>query len=191
MTAQTSETNECCGTCFRFDLVNFDEVSDLTFHKADGNTILVVYTKDGRLYFSISYDCGQTFEPPEEMTDIGGMVKDVRILTKGDQFVVTLSVGDNESKMDIKKAISGYMRSIPEGVRMTNQYVNSKRDNFYFKPCALSKPKKRIVNISLSFRDYTDEKTGVSGEESVDHTFYLNDNGEVCMDCDGHRCIIE
>jgi len=191
----TPEESGCCGHCFKLDIINPEEVSDLTFHAVGGTStiITVTYVKDGQLYFSISYDCEQTFEPPEEVMPIAGILKDIQILTKGDQFVVTLKIEDNESKRDIKKAVSGWIYAEKiDSKKASSGYIYSKRNKFSYKACTVREPKAKgkLINVSLSFREYVDKETGERGEESVDHSFYLDDDGNICMDCDGHRCVI-
>jgi hypothetical protein len=189
--SNSQETSECCGECFDFDVVNLDEVSDFKFYAGGGKIIIVVYVKDGSLFFSISYDCGKTFEPPEEITLIGGTVSNIDVLTKGDQFVVALKVNEADTKKDVKRVISGWIFGDKKTEGISNEYKHSKRNAFLYKPCAIPQRSGRFLNTSLSFRHYFDDKTGEDGEESVDHDFYLDDDGKICMDCNGHRCVIK
>lgn len=179
MTSSTQESG-CCGTRFKLDIEDINEISNPTFYAVpESKTIIIVYVKEGNLYFSISYNCGETFEEPRRVLDVGGTVKDIQILTKGDQFVVALKVNDGTSKGDIKKAISGWM--------------HNDRDKFFVKECipTKQKPEGSLVNTSVSFRDYFLSETNEQGEESVDYSFYLDEEGYIKMDCEGHRCVIK
>jgi hypothetical protein len=171
----------CCGTKFKFTIENLSEISNVTFYAVpETKTIIVVYIKDGALYFSISYDCGHTFEDPRRVMDIAGTVKDIQIQTKGDQFVVALKLNDGKSKEDIKKAISGWL--------------HNDQTKFFVKECIPTKKEKppgSLVNTSVSFRNYFVSETNERGEESVDNSFYLDDDGYIRMDCEGHRCVIK
>ena len=50
---------------------------------------------------------------------------------------------------------------------------------FKFKECIESEVEAKIINISLGFREIAPGK-----HESVDHVFYLNKDGRVCMVAD-------
>jgi hypothetical protein len=169
--------NQCCGLCFKFDIVNVNEISNLTFYSAGGSVVIVTYVKDGKLYFSISFDCGQHFQKPTQVMDIGGTINYIQIQAKENQFVIVLMINDAITKKNLKKAVSGEIN----------------RGNFTFncKECVKHEVKGKLINIAAGFRPSLNPATGkIDGEESVDFSYYFNENGDVCLDCNGHRCLV-
>ena len=201
MSNSTSEG--CCGQCFDFTLADLE--NDMVFfYYAGDNTIIVAYVKDGDLFFTISYDCGQNFETPSGPIPVGGTVINLQIAAKDFQFVIAFLVKDSETGQIIKKAISGWYRSDRVYKEWQGNYKMSESGNFCYKPCAVSGKKGRLNNLSLSFRKVSNTGSPSSSmgdggvnvttnsnlEESVDHNFYVDENGQVCMDCNGHACVI-
>jgi len=169
--------NQCCGVCFKFDIVDVNEISNLTFYSAGGSVIIVTYVKDGKLYLSISFDCGQHFEKPIEVMEIGGIVMYTQILAKENQFVIVLMVADEKNNTTVKKAVSGQ--------------IDRGKLTFNWKECVNHKVTGKLINIAAGFRPSRDPTTGkIDGEESVDFNYYFNENGDVCLDCNGHRCLV-
>lgn len=168
--------NQCCGVCFKFDIVNVSEISNLTFYSAGGHVIIVTYVKDGKLLLSISFDCGQHFQKPIEVMSVGEVTY-TQISAKDNQFVVVLMVNDPNTKTNMKKAVSGQ--------------IDRGKLTFNCKECVNHVVKGRLINISAGFRPSLDPSTGkIDGEESVDFNYYFNEQGEVCLDCNGHRCLV-
>jgi hypothetical protein len=199
-----STSEGCCGECFDFKLADLEK--DLVFfYYAGENTIIVAFVKDGDLFFSISYDCGHNFDKSVGPIPVGGNVTNLQIAAKDFQFVIAFLVKDTETGKLIKKAISGWYKSEHVYPQWQNYYKMSESGRFCYKPCAVNAKAGRLNNVSLSFRKLseTDSSSISTGdgkggnassdnnlEESVDHNFYVDDNGKVCMDCNGHACVI-
>ena len=179
MEAKESDTgSNCCGVCFPLDIVNIEEVTNLMFYPAGGNVIIVTYVKDGKLYFSISFNCGLEWQNPIEVLNIGGKIKDMQINAKNKQFVIVLVVNDSITGKDVKKAVSGE--------------IDQKNYKFECKECVKHEAKGRLINVSTGFRPWFNPDTKkVEGEESVDFTYEVNENGEICLTCNGHMCIVK
>jgi len=169
---------QCCGQCFVFKWEDLKKVANLRFYSAGGKIIIVTYEKDGRLYVSVSFDCGQSFlEPRIAIQEIGGSIKDIQIAAKDNQFVIALMINDAESLKDIKKAVSGT--------------IESGKVDFSCKECVKHQVKGKLINIAVGFRPWYDpDKKKIDGEESVDFSYYF-DNGRICLDCNGHMCLIK
>lgn len=157
-------TSEYSSKFFKFDIVDLKDTCNIRFYQASGSNILVVFVKDGNLYLSVSYNHGEGFDEPQKVMDIAGEVKDIQILSKGNQFVIAIL--ERISDQDRKRTITGY--------------INNEKQTFFFRLCPKQEVKGEIMNISLSFREY---RSGVY--ESVDHIFYRN-RGQVCVHSMGH-----
>jgi hypothetical protein len=169
--------NHCCGVCFKFDIVNVNEISNLTFYSAGGNVVIVTYVKDGKLYLSVSFDCGTHWQKPVLVMDVGGTVNHTQILAKENQFVIVLMINDSITKQNVKKAVSGE--------------INRANASIKWKECVKNSGKGKIINISAGFHPSRNPNNGkIDGESSVDFTFYFNDNGDVCLECNDHRCLV-
>lgn len=155
-------SNQCCGKEFEFDLNGLDQYK---FYAAGESTIIVAYIKDGQVYTTVSYDCGQNFSEPKKTMSINGVVKDIQVQAKNNQFVIAFK----ETISDIE-----YRRAIAGSLAPTEKTINSRE-------CTTERPKgKKLVDLSVGFR----EKDGK--EESVDHEFYLTDDGKIGLECYGH-----
>ena len=121
--------------CFRFDIIDSRDVSNLKFYTNGGKNMLVVFVKQGSMYLSVSHDYGQSFDQPEKMMDIAGKIKDIQMLMQNDQFVI--AVQETISGEDHKRTISGWV---------------SDDRTFSFKLCPKHEVKGELLNISLSFR---------------------------------------
>jgi hypothetical protein len=181
---EESSGNQCCNRCFDFSLEGLENVE---FYAGEGSRILVTYTKDGSIYHAISFDCGRTFSDPRKIMDIKGKLREMKVLAKGNQFVVATL--EREFKNDIKRAVAGM--------------IDPDKETFTFKECTRHQ-KDKILNLSLGFRPYdptgqqSEPKEGSEAEqnttpkeESVDHVFYMDENGKICMECHGHGCLIK
>lgn len=170
--------SQCCGVCFPFKIVNVEEVTNLMFYPGGGNVVIVTYVKDGKLYFSISFDCGLNWQEPREVLEIGGNVKDIQISAKDKQFVIVLVVNDSATGKDVKKAVSGE--------------IDKQNYKFDCKECVKHEAKGRLINSATGFRPWFNPNTRkIEGEESVDFTYEINENGEICLTCNGHMCIVK
>ncbi len=201
--SMSSNSEGCCGQCFDFTLADLEN-DFVFFYYAGDNTIIVAYVKDGDLYFTVSYDCGRNFETPSGPIPIEGTLINLQIAAKDFQFVIAFLVRDDETGQIVKKAISGWYRSDRVYKEWQGNYKMSESGNFCYKPCAVYGKKGRLNNLSLSFRKVnhmdsstnkmTDERGNLTTEneleESVDHNFYVDENGQVCMDCNGHACVL-
>ena len=191
MSITLSNESDCCNQSFEFNIVNLHEVAKCSFYYAGGTNIIITYVKDDYLYFSISYNSGKIFEPPEKIMNIGGIVTDIQILSKEDQFVVALKIQNRESKEEIKKAVSGWIYNEKRVgmAKSSSDFLISKRNKFCYKPCTIQKNEGMLLNTSLSFRTYKNNITGELEEESVDHSFILGSDGKIIHQCQGHACI--
>ncbi len=170
--------NQCCGVCFPFEIVNIEEVTSLTFYPAGGNVVIVTYVKDGKLYFSISFNCGVKWQEPRVVLEVGGTVKDLQIAAKDKQFVIVLMVNEAATGKNVKKAVSGE-------IDQQNYSVDCKE-------CVKHEAKGRLINIATGFRPWFNPSTcKIEGEESVDFTYEINENGEICLTCNGHMCLVK
>lgn len=176
---ETDPGRKCCGECFIFKWTDLTQVSNLRFYSAGESVIIVTYVKDGRLYVSVSFNCGGSFlEPRVVIPEIGGIIKDIQIAAKDNQFVIALMIHDEKSFNDIKKAVSGT--------------IESGKVDFSCKECVKHEVKGKLINIAVGFRPwYNPETKNLEGEESVDYNYYFGDNGEICLDCNGHMCLIK
>src|SRR5262245_15907127 len=83
-------TSQDRSMCFRFDIINPRDVKDLKFYTNGGKNILVVFTKQGSFYLSVSHNFGQSFESPQKVMDLTGEIKDIQMLMQNDQFVIAV-----------------------------------------------------------------------------------------------------
>jgi hypothetical protein len=172
-----SAGNQCCNRCFDFPIEGKENVE---FFAKDGTIILVTYTKNGSVYMEISFDCGQTWLGPIKIMDLQGNLKEIKLLAKNKKFVVaTIESIDNK---DIARAVAGWIDP------------NKNKQGFTFRECTRQEgPKEgtgKIINISLGFRPYQkgnqDSTSEEDKEESCDTVFYMNEKGEICVQCNGH-----
>jgi hypothetical protein len=162
----------CCGASFQFDFTGIDP-SSVRFYAFEGTRIiLVVYVKDGALYFSISFDCGETFQEPKKILDIKGDIKDIQILASEDKFVVALK--ESVKGQDFKRAISGV--------------IDPKAKNYVSKECTEYQPAKKgqeIVNVALGVRKWEGHNDPMVECETVDYVF-IRDGNTISLECQGH-----
>jgi hypothetical protein len=165
----------CCDESFEFDFtgINLDTVE---FYPIENTrTIVMIFIKDGGLYLTISFDCGQTFEEPRKIADVNSeAIKDIQLLANEDQFVVAVKerIGDQ----DYKRAFSGM--------------INANLRNFTFRECPRSRAAQKggALKIALGFRKYkpTSDESATEECESVDYKFFIEGN-TVNIECCGHH----
>lgn len=158
----------CCGASFQFDFTGIDPSTVRFYAFEDTRIILVVYVKNGTLYFSISFDCGETFLDHKKILDIKGVIKDIQILASEDKFVVALK--ESVNGQDFKRAISGV--------------IDVKANKYVSKECTEHKPAKKgqeIINIALGVRKWA----GHDECETVDYVFE-RDGNTISVMCEGH-----
>lgn len=197
-TTKPHVNSPCCGGHFTFNTAN---LTNLFFYYAGNCTIIATYEQNGKVYLSISYDCGKTFEPPEEIMTVNGKITNLQVLSRGHQFVIAAQIQDSETGKDIKQAVSGWIDS----KKMTasfkaDEYTSSKNDKFCFKSCTVDRPSK-LINVSLAFVKIpsrtsktmddlsseieTHEADSGNDEVSVDYVFTQIGN-EVYIECTIH-----
>ncbi|MEP6576473.1 MAG: hypothetical protein ABJB85_08610 [Nitrososphaerota archaeon] len=140
------------------------------FYTFGGTLILVVYIKDGVLYVSVSFDCGQHFIKPIRIGDIKGSVKDIQILSRENQFVIAVmeAIGNENHK----RAISGW--------------VDTEKHAFFHKECSTDLIKGSLLSISLGFRKYIPKANEPAHTyESVDYKF-VKIGDQITVYCCGH-----
>jgi hypothetical protein len=165
---QCGDGTLCCGAEFQFDFTGIDPAM-VRFYAFEGTRIiLVVYIKDGTLFFSISFDCGKKFHEPKSIVEIRGIVKDIQILASEDKFVVAFM--ESIKGQDSKRAISGVL--------------DANAETFVSRECVEYQPKGReIINVALGIRKMP---TGHDGEcETVDYVF-IRDGNTMSLECQGH-----
>jgi hypothetical protein len=165
---QCGDGTLCCGATFQFDFTGIDPAT-VRFYAFEGtHIILVVYVKDGILYFSISFDCGKTFHEPKRLAEVRGMIKEIQILASEDKFVVAFK--ESIKGQDSKRAISGE--------------IDARAETFVSKECIEYQPKGReIINVALGIRKLLG---GHDNEcETVDYVF-IRDGNTMSLECQGH-----
>ncbi len=166
---QCDDGTLCCNAGFDFDFTGID-MDTLRFYVYEGTKIiLVVYVKNGTLYFSISFDCGQTFQDPKKILDIKGVIKDIQILASEDKFVIALK--ESVNGQNFKRAIRGV--------------VDPKANKFVSKECTEHKPAKKgqeIINVALGVRKWAGHEPEC---ETVDYVFE-RDGNRINVVCQGH-----
>ncbi len=166
-------TFPCCGDSF--SLENFPSGStDWNFYADQDGVIVVTYVYNGELHMAVSYDCGKTFSETMQLMKIEDRIMKFNILTKGDQFVISVLEGNIETRRQVKKAVSGWF------TRGSN--------SFTFKECVRYSPEidTFIVNVSLGFRKSPTVENAI---ESVDYVFTRRGN-TVSIQCQAHPCVI-
>ena len=89
----------------------------------------MTFIKDGSLYLTISFDCGQTFEEPRKIADVNSeAITDIQVLAREDQFVVAIK--ERLGEQDYKRAFSGK--------------INANLRNFTFRECPRSREHKKV-----------------------------------------------
>lgn len=162
--------NQCCNRSFTLP-VNRSEISDLRFYSAGNAVIIMVYVKDGYLYFSISFDCGQTWSEPQKHFQVGGTVQDINIASGKANVVVALTISDG--KRTFKKAISGDIDNLKKEIKP--------------KECEKDEGEGELINISVGTRPWKNPNTNqIEGDETVDFTYRFLPNGKVQIICSGH-----
>ncbi len=169
--------DDCCqqgGVIFDFPHVDLNTVSNLQFIvPGENNMISVTYVKDGALYFSYSFDCGNTFSPPQEMLSISGSITPMQFMAKGEHMVMAFieTIGDTR----YKRAITGQL--------------NPNQSSYALRVCEASPPNGSVGSV-LNSVSVTVCDPPLGGMKSYDHIFMVNRNGSVSHTCQGHGCII-
>ena len=164
---QCGDGDLCCGAEFQFDFTGIDPAT-VRFYAFEGTRIiLVVYIKDGVLYFSISFDCGKTFQEPKSIVEVRGIIKDIQILASEDKFVVAIK--ESLKGQDFKRAISGK--------------IDSRAETCVSRECIEYRPEgSEIINVALGIR----KSPGGQDEcETVDYVF-IRDGNTISLECQGH-----
>lgn len=164
------EPSPCCGQCFPLPpfLMPLSGISHLQFYAAGGSIIIVTFVKNGRVFMSISFDCGNHFQDPIEILQIEGKVENIQILANVEKFVIGVLERDKSNQL-CKRAVSGA--------------IEKDKQTYAHKECEKFIPKKgRIVNVSFGFRKFAPDPKLY---ESVDYDFSIDDD-EVCIECQGH-----
>ncbi|WP_148686370.1 hypothetical protein [Candidatus Nitrosocosmicus hydrocola] len=168
--------NDCCqegGVNFDFPHVDLSTVSSLQFIvPGENNMICVSYVKDGALYFSYSFDCGATFNPPQEQMSIAGSITPMQFMAKGEHMVMAFieTIGDKR----YKRAIAGQ--------------INPTQSSVALRVCEASNPPNRSESSEsiVSSVSVTVCEPPLGGMKSYDHVFLINIDGSVTHTCQGH-----
>jgi hypothetical protein len=163
METLASQTNS---HCFKFDIADMKDITNLKFYTNGGNNMLVIYAKQHDVYLSVSRNYGQSFDQSQKVMETSGEIVDVQMLMKNDQFVIAIQ--EKISGVHHKRTISGW--------------INDENDSFWYKLCPRQEIKGELLNVSLSFREVAPGRY-----ESVDHLFYRNKD-DVCVESMGHPC---
>ena len=159
-----------------FSLGNFPSgCTGWNFYASQDGVIVVTYVYNGQLYMAVSYDSGKTFSDAMKLMQIENEIKKFNILVRGDQFVISVLEIDNETRREVKKAVSGWL----------NRDTNS----FSHKECVRYAPEvgETIINVSLGFRKSSTVQNAI---ESVDYVF-VKRGDVVSIRCQGHPCVVE
>jgi hypothetical protein len=155
--------------CFKFDMIDSKDITNLKFYTNGGNNMLVIYVKERDLYLTVSRNYGQTFDQSQKVMEISGEIVDVQMLMKNDQFVIAIQ--EKISGVHHKRTISGWIN-------------DNENRSFWYKLCPKQEINGELLNVSLSFREVAPGRY-----ESVDHLFYRNNN-DICVESMGHPCKI-
>lgn len=180
-TTKPRVNSPCCGGHFTFNTAN---TTNLFFYYAGNCTIMATYEKNGKAYLSISYDCGKTFEPPEEIMTISGKITNLQVLSKGHQFVIAAQIQDSGTGKEIKQAVSGWIDSKKMTASFkSDEYTSSKNEKFCFKSCTVDRPSK-LINVSLAFVKMPSKTSKALDESSSEAEKHIadEDNDDVSVD---------
>jgi hypothetical protein len=173
--------NQCCGTKFRFEYEDLRSLRpNISIRPIGIRGILIMYVKDGKLYYSVSFDCGKTFSEPQVIFDINGTVLTMQIDDKDKEVVVGLLILDDKTRQTVKKAATG---EITDDGRLD------------LRQCAQPVLTDNPLSVTVGFRPWLNPKTNqLDGYESVDYVSQIvtsNDKDEgkgswIKLDCHGH-----
>jgi YHS domain-containing protein len=117
---------------------------------------LIFYSKDGKLYYSVSFDCGQNFREPTEVLSLGGSIENMQLNVRDDQYVVALMISDPVTKSKIKKAATGN--------------INDEKNECSCNECTRDQYTQNPISVSAGYRPYINPDTNQEeGVESVDY----------------------
>lgn len=155
-TIDKSVRNQCCGKRFTFPYENLFQVGNVTIQPTGEQGILIFYSKEGKLYYSVSYNCGQSFSEPSEVLTLGGSIENMQLSIREDEYVVALLIYDPVSKTKIKKAATGNI-DYQKNECSCNECT---RDSVNYNP----------ISVTAGYRPYINQKTNKEeGFESVDY----------------------
>lgn len=180
-----STSNQCCGSRFRFEYEDLRSLRpNVSIRPIGIRGILILYVKDGKLYYSVSFDCGKTFSEPIVLFELGGTLVSIQIDSRERDVVVGLLISDNQSNQSVKKAATG---EITEDGKL------------YLRECTKQPITDNPLSVSVGFRPWVNPETNKSdGIESVDYVCQIvgsDDEGEdkgkdhgpwIRLDCHGH-----
>ncbi len=160
--------DDCCsegGNNFVFNHANLYNLPFKKFHVAgENNMISITYIKDGVLYISNSFDCGETWSSPQQIYQVKGDVTELEFMAKGDHMVVAfIETIDNKH---YKRAFSGSL--------------NSTENTLSFRACESSPPNENLNNLQVTICDPPGKF------KSYDHSFGVERNGTITHNCEGH-----
>jgi hypothetical protein len=168
MRAMETLTSQASSHCFKFDIADAKDITNLKFYTNGGNNILVIYAKQQDVYLSVSRNYGESFDRSQKVMELSGEIVDVQMLMKNEQFVIAIQ--ERTSGVHHKRTISGW--------------INDENQSFSYKLCPKQEIKGELLNVSLSFRELAPGRY-----ESVDHLFYRNKD-DICVESMGHPCKI-
>jgi len=157
-----SVRNECCGKRFTFPYENLFQVGNDIIQPTGTHRILIFYSKDGKLYYSVSFNCGQSFSEPSEVLTLGGLIENMQVSVREDQYVITLLIFDPVSKSRAKKAATGNI----DYQKNECSCGECKRDSVTYNP----------ISVTPGHRPWINPKTNQEeGFESVDYVTQIDD----------------
>ena len=173
--------NQCCGSRFRFEYEDLRSLRpNISIRPIGTHGILIMYVKDGKLYYSVSFDCGKTFSEPKVIFEVNGTVMSIQIDDKDRDVVVGMLIFDNKTRQPIKKAATG---------ELTDDGELDMRE--CTKPIITDDP----ISVTVGFRPWVNpENNQLDGYESVDYVCQVvntddkeKDKGPLIrLDCHGH-----
>lgn len=151
---------------FRLDNLKSENISDLNIY-CNGDYIYFAWMdkSDNGIYLSVSINSGRTRSEAKKVMNTNGNIRDLKILTRGEDFVIALIEKINDE--DNKRAVSGWL--------------NTEQKVFSFKPCTSHKIDGELINMFLSFNE----------TESVDHLITRTSDGTIHEITMGHGCAIK
>lgn len=171
--------NQCCGVRFRFPYEDLRSLRpNISIRPIGTHGILIMYVKNGKLYYSLSFDCGKFFSEPQIIFEIEGTVISMQINDRDNDVVVGLLIFDNKRGTTYKKAATGEIKNNRELV---------------LKECTKPVITENPISVSVGFRPWVNPETDQFDDyESVDYVSQLvnsddKDKGQwIRLDCHGH-----
>jgi hypothetical protein len=145
---------------FEFCLPNISNISNLRFRSTEKYIHLVWNQEnaDKGIYLSSSSDSGKSFTPPKKVIETQGEVKDVQIIARDEDIVITII--ENVSSRDYLRAATGMIK---------NDLTHT------FKPCEKVEINGEIINVYTTFTE----------DASEDHVYLkievIERDGRVCI----------